>query len=122
MQRLFHIVDRTAWTYATAAGEYRPPSLATEGFVHFSFADQVAGTANLLYRDVEDLIVVEFAAERLGADVVIEDSTGSGTRFPHVYKAIPVASAVAIHALCRDGVGDYVFTPGRASGAASPDR
>lgn len=121
MPPLFHIVTRTAWARATAAGEYRPPSLQSEGFVHFSFADQVSATANLLYRDVEDLIVVEFDPSRLGSRVVVEDSSGSGTDFPHVYGAIPASAAVRIHPLSRGASGDYAFTPGRASAAASPD-
>ena len=120
--RLFHILQRPAWAAALAAGSYRPPSLADEGFVHFSFAEQVAGTANARFRDVPDLIVLEFDAARIGADVVVEDSYGSGTAFPHVYAPIPVAAAVAVHELRRDQAGDYEFTPGRAGGAASPDR
>jgi uncharacterized protein (DUF952 family) len=114
--RIFHLVPRRTWADAVAAGEYRPPSLATEGFVHFSFAEQVTGTANLLYRDVADLIVVEVDADRLPAQVVVE-----GT-FPHVYAPIPVSAAVAVHELRRDNIGDYAFSPGRAGGAASPDR
>lgn len=120
--RLFHILRRPAWTEALAAGSYRPPSLADEGFVHFSFAEQVAGTANARFRDVPDLIVLEFDAALVGADVVVEDSYGSGMAFPHVYAPIPVAAAVAVHELRRDQAGDYEFTPGRAGGAASPDR
>jgi uncharacterized protein (DUF952 family) len=147
MDPLFHIITRTAWTNAVAAGEYRPPSLASEGFVHFSFADQVSATANLIYRDVEDLIVVEFDPAKLGADVVVEDSSGgppasedggtpadegvagggiagggrSGTEFPHVYDAIPVNAAARVHPLPRDDNGDYVFSPDSAADAASPD-
>lgn len=119
---LFHIIARRAWADALATGEYRPPSLASDGFVHFSFADQVSATANLLYRDVPDLIVVEFDPAALGADVVVEDSYGTGTVFPHVYQAIATAAAVRVHALPHDEHGDYRFSPGPAAGAASPDR
>jgi len=118
---LFHIIDRDAWTAAEQAGELRPSSLRSEGFVHFSFANQVAATANLHYRVIADLIVVEFDPAKLGMDVVVEDSYGGGTTFPHVYAAIPTAAAVAVHPLTRDASGDYVFNSGRASDAASPD-
>ena len=46
VRALFHIVDRTAWQAAAASGEYRPDSLSSEGFVHCSFAEQVAPVAN----------------------------------------------------------------------------
>jgi uncharacterized protein (DUF952 family) len=121
--RLFHIIDPRVWAESVQAGEYRPPSLRTEGFVHFSFPEQVAGTANLLYRDEPDLVVVEIESDRVGVDVVVEDTVGGGgPEFPHLYAAIPTAAAVAIHPLHRDAQGDWVFSPGGATAAASPGR
>lgn len=120
MTRLFHIVDRAGWDAAVSAGVYRPESLATEGFVHFSFAGQVGAVANARYRDRDDLVVVEIDAS--GLEVVVEDSYRSGTEFPHVYAPIPTALAVAVHPLRRLPDGDYAFSPGRGSGAAWPDR
>ncbi len=108
--RLFHIVDRGVWATAVGTGVYRPASLDDEGFVHFSFADQVAATAELIFRDVPDLIVVEFDSPRLAHEVRVEDSYGSGTEFPHVYGPIPVSAAVAVHDLVRDEDGRCRFT------------
>ena len=108
--RLFHLVDPEVWSAAVAAGEYRPPSLAAEGFVHFSFAEQVTGTANLRYRDEPDLVVVEIDPASIDAELRIEDTYGSGTDFPHVYGPVPTASAVAVHPLTRTAGGDWEFT------------
>ena len=107
--RLFHLVAPDVWARAVAAGEYRPASLAGEGFVHFSFADQVSGTANLLYRDEPELVVVEVDPAGVGAELRVEDSYGSGTEFPHVYGPVPTAAAVAVHPLRRAVDGDWVF-------------
>jgi len=71
--RIFHIVDRDVWTAATERGEYRPASLDTEGFVHFSFADQVASAAELHYRDTPNLCVVEVDSAALGHELRVED-------------------------------------------------
>ena len=87
MKRLFHIVARADWP---ACGEYRPASLATEGFVHCSFAEQVAGSVRRYYRDVPDLMVVEFDPSRVGP---VEVENG----FPHIYGPVPVSAAVAVH-------------------------
>ena len=122
MDALFHIVDRSAWRDAVDHGEYRAESLGSEGFIHCSFAGQVADVANARYRDAEDLCVVELDPARLDAAVRVEDSYGSGQAFPHVYGMIPVAAAVAVHALVRRADGDYRFTACGAAGAASPDR
>jgi uncharacterized protein (DUF952 family)/lysophospholipase L1-like esterase len=117
---LFHIVARDAWP---ATGHYRPSSLADEGFVHLSFADQVAGVANARYRDVADLVVMELDPVALGAEVRVEDSYGAGTAFPHVYGPIPVGAAVGVHPLVRDADSSWQFViPGDAAAAASSDR
>jgi uncharacterized protein (DUF952 family) len=118
--QIFHIVDRATWVAAAATGEYVPAAFAQDGFVHFSFAGQVAGVANARYRDERDLVVVELDADP--DDVVVEDSYGSGVEFPHVYRAIPTSAAIAVHELDRDAAGDWVFSTGDAADSASTDR
>jgi uncharacterized protein (DUF952 family)/lysophospholipase L1-like esterase len=119
---LFHIVAPGEWAQAVAAGEHRPESLARENFVHFSFAHQVAATANLRLRDEPELLVIEVDATAVPSDVVVEDSYGSGTEFPHVYGPVPVSAVVAAHVLTRGQGGDWVFSRDRAAAAASPGR
>ncbi len=119
--RLFHLVQPGTWRDAIAAGTYRPASLSNEGFVHFSFAGQVAGTANLRYRDEPELVVVEIESEDVDAVLKVEDSYGSGTEFPHIYGAIPVTAAVGVHPLERSDAGEWAFSPGGADAAASSD-
>jgi uncharacterized protein (DUF952 family) len=122
MNALFHIVDRGVWHSAVAGDDYRAASLESEGFIHCSFADQVEGVANHLYRDRDGLCVVELDARAITAGIVVEDSYGTGTAFPHVYGTIPTAAAVAVHELTRAANGDYRFTVGGAGAAASSDR
>jgi uncharacterized protein (DUF952 family) len=102
MNPIFHIVDRDAWS--AAAGEYRPASFDDEGFVHFSFAEQVRATADRYYRDVPNLIVVEIDAACLAYKVE--------NGFPHVYGAIPTSAAIRT----------YELSEFSASGPASRDR
>lgn len=116
---LFHIVAPADWP---THGTYRPPSLAEQGFVHFSFADQVDGPANALYADADELVVVEVDHTALAAPVRVEDSYGAGVEFPHVYGPVPVSAAVAVHPLVRGADGAWRFTPGGAGVGASPGR
>jgi len=106
---LFHLVPEPQWRAAREAGVYAPASLAAEGFVHFSYREQVAGTANRLYADKQDLIVVEVDPARLGQPVVDEDLYGADEEFPHVYAAIPTSAAVAEHPLRRTPHGQFEF-------------
>jgi len=108
VEHIFHLVERGTWALALSAGEYRPESLQSEGFVHFSFVDQVEPTANLLFADAVNPVVVEFDPQLL-PPVVVEDSADRGEQFPHVYAAIPVSAAVAVHDLPRGADGRYHF-------------
>jgi uncharacterized protein (DUF952 family) len=106
---VFHIVSVAAWPAAEASGSYRPESLATEGFIHFSNAGQVAATANRYYREVDGLQVLEVDPALLGAELRPETSPSTGELFPHLYGPLPIGAVVAIHPLPRDPAGDYVF-------------
>lgn len=115
-ESIFHIIAPGDWP---ESGDYRPASLATQGFVHFSFADQVEGPANALYADAPELIVVEVDPARVGCEIRVEDSYGEGAAYPHVYGPVPVGAAIAIHRLHR-GAGRWRFS--RGSAAAVPGR
>lgn len=108
---IFHIVAEPDWRAACAQGSYRPRSLEQEGFVHFSYRDQVARTANARFRDRDDLLVIEVDPARLADKVVDEDLYGSDEEFPHVYGPIPTAAAVAEHRLSRARDGQFGFQP-----------
>jgi uncharacterized protein (DUF952 family) len=109
MASIFHILPAADWRQACARGSYAPASLATEGFVHFSYRSQVARTANARFAGRDDLVVVEVDPARLTEPVVDEDSYGAGERFPHVYAAIPTASVTAVHPLPPDSAGRFEF-------------
>jgi uncharacterized protein (DUF952 family) len=108
-EQLFHLVSEPLWRSACEVGAYAPESLATEGFIHFSYRDQVAGTANRHYRERDDLIVIELDPNALSSPVIVEDSYRTGQLFPHVYDSIPTSAAIAEHPLTRDAEGDFVF-------------
>jgi uncharacterized protein (DUF952 family) len=109
VEPIFHIVAESDWRQACAGGSYQPPSLAAEGFVHFSYRRQVARTANARFAGVAGLVVVEFDPARLPAPVMDEDLYAADELFPHVYAAIPTTLAVAVHPLPVGGDGRFEF-------------
>lgn len=120
--RILHIVAPDAWAAAERSGEYLPDGFDRDGFVHFSFADQVDRVANAIYRDEPELIVVEIESDEVPAELKIEDSYGAGEEFPHVYGPIPVTAQVGRHALVRTEHGDWAFSARAGSDPASQDR
>jgi uncharacterized protein (DUF952 family)/lysophospholipase L1-like esterase len=105
---VFHLIDPLEWAVVTE--QLRPPSLAAEGFVHLSFAHQVAGSANRHLPGASALVALEVDAVRAGAAVVLEDSYGSGTAFPHLYGPLPRAAVVAEHPVTRGADGRWAFS------------
>ena len=80
--RLFHIATRAAWDAARAAGEYRPPSLASDGFIHLSTDRQWLAVANQLYRGQPDLVLVWI---RYWFEPEVKFERVDGELFPHLY-------------------------------------
>ncbi len=112
-RELFHIALPDDWEAARADGRYttstRGRTLADEGFIHCSFAEQVATTIQRFYADLDEVVLLRIDPHRLGAPVIVEDLLGTGEEFPHVYGPIALdavidATSVAPAAM-RDGAG-----------------
>jgi uncharacterized protein (DUF952 family) len=91
---LFHITTRREWNAARDTPAYRPPSLATEGFVHLSLEWQWLRTANRFYRGVPDLVLLVIAPGDLGAEVRMEPADDDV--FPHLYGPLPTQAVASI--------------------------
>jgi len=97
---LFHIALPEDWSAAQAAGMYtvssRGVTLAEEGYIHCSFAAQVAATAKRFYGDVAEVVLLQIDEDQLTSPVVVEDLIGSGEPFPHIYGPIDLGAVVAV--------------------------
>jgi uncharacterized protein (DUF952 family) len=93
---IFHITTRPAWEVAESDGGYEAPSLAAEGFIHFSDIDQVVAVANAAFSGARDLVLVCVATERLDAPLRYESSDVGDELFPHLYGALDLGAVVAV--------------------------
>jgi uncharacterized protein (DUF952 family) len=107
MRLVYHLVRRSAWESAPA-DDYRADSLATEGFIHCSFAEQVARSANRFYADADNLLVLQIADDQLTSPLRVE-AAGSGELFPHVYGPINRSAVLAVRPLERGRDGRWRF-------------
>jgi len=97
---ILHICPVADWREAQAIGEYTADTLATEGFIHCSTAEQAHLPANFLYRGRTDLVLLEIDETQLPEPPRYEPGDPSdpdSMRFPHVYGPIPVDAVVAVH-------------------------
>ena len=91
---IYKIFRRPEWDAFRAAGETAgaPVDLA-DGFIHFSTAAQVVGTAARHFATESDLVLVAFEAEALGPALRWEPSRG-GALFPHLYRPLRLSEVV----------------------------
>ena len=95
-----------AW--GQAGTEYRADSLSSEGFIHCSFAEQVARSANRFYADAPELLLLHIDPEALTSPLRTE-AAGTGEFFPHIYGPINRGAVVAVETLRRGPDGGWVF-------------
>jgi len=104
-----HLVGRSAWSVGAAG--YRPASLGSEGFIHFSTPAQIVSTANRFYRGRDDLLLVVVDPQRLsaplrweppaepagnGQPVASAQGGAAGELFPHLYGPIDAGAVTAV--------------------------
>lgn len=106
---IYHIIPTAEWKIALEAGKYIPGSLNSEGFIHFSYAHQVAETAGRYYRDIPGLVVLKVPVEKVAGDLREEGLPG-GELFPHLYRELKAAEVVDILPLERLNDGTFMFT------------
>jgi uncharacterized protein (DUF952 family) len=107
MPPIYHLIRAGSWN-STAKSPYSAKSLVVEGFIHCSFSNQLARSANRYFADEPELFALEIDADRLSSPFVCEDG-GKGELFPHVYGPIDRGAIVAIRQLTRDASAKWIW-------------
>jgi uncharacterized protein (DUF952 family) len=108
MRPIFLLALRSLWEREPDQA-YRTDSLATEGFIHCAFADQVAAAANRFYAGATDLLVVAIDPVRLTSPLR-EETSSSGKLFPHIYGPLNRDAVTEVTPLTR-GEDGFTYLP-----------
>lgn len=99
---VFHITTPDAWADAQAAGALSPPSLAAEGFVHCSTADQLDGTLARHFASAEELLLLRLRRDLLEPELRWEEASHGGS-YPHLYRPIALNEVAEVLPWRRGG-------------------
>jgi uncharacterized protein (DUF952 family) len=105
--RIYKICSRSEWTAAVEAGVYEGSRVDhADGFIHFSTASQLRGTAGKHFAGQTDLVLVTVDGALLPETALRWEPSRGGDLFPHLYAPLPVTAAVAVDPLpWREGEG-----------------
>ncbi len=108
---IYKIFRRSEWDAFRAAGETAgAPVDVADGYIHFSTAAQVAGTAARHFAEESDLVLVAVAPDALGPALRWEPSRG-GALFPHLYRRLGLSEVVWDKSLPLGATG-HIFPEG----------
>ncbi len=102
---IYHVVSNTKWQEAVQTagpggqGFYEAASLALEGFIHTSKAEQVAGVLNRYYKGQNDLLLLHIDESRLTSTLKYELAPSVNEEFPHIYGPLNIDAVVKIEKL-----------------------
>lgn len=106
---IYKIFRASEWAAFEAAGSTPgAPVDLTDGFIHFSTAEQAGETAAKHFASVGGLVLVAVAADRLGSDLRWEASRGSAL-FPHLYRDLDATDVAWIAPLPLGADGRHAF-------------
>jgi uncharacterized protein (DUF952 family) len=124
MTPIFHLALLRDWEEAQRTGAYtvstRGRSLAEEGFIHASRADQWTGVRDRFYGDVtEPMVLLQIDPALLDVPVIDEPPFPSATEtFPHIYGPLPVTAVVKAIPLAAPAAVEDAVAPEAVETAA----
>lgn len=113
MTTLYHITTESQAAEARQTGVYVPREYDADGFVHCSYAHQVAGVANRFYANRSGLVLLKILPSALNVRVIDENLEGGTELFPHVYGPIPWGAVTEVIPFCTGFDGKFQFPTDR---------
>ena len=106
---IYKICSAVEWAGALNSGRYEgSEDDLRDGFMHFSTADQLAGTAQKHFSGEDDLVLVSVLVSSLGEGLKWEKSRG-GDLFPHYYGSLDIAKVYTVQPLVLGDDGVHIF-------------
>jgi uncharacterized protein (DUF952 family) len=78
---IYHITTSAEWQQAKANGFYKAASLKTEGFIHCSTQQQVAGVRERYFQGKTNLVKLVIDTEKLKHELKLENAPSVGQDF-----------------------------------------
>jgi uncharacterized protein (DUF952 family) len=109
MTRIFKICTAAIWREFEASGRFAgAPIDLTDGYIHFSTAEQVVETAAKHFSAQTDLWLIAVDPALLG-DALRHEVSRGGALFPHLYAPLTIDAVIWAKPMPLDADGKHVF-------------
>ncbi len=106
---IYKIFRAPEWANLQANGDTAGvPIDLTDGYIHFSTAEQAAETAAKHFAGLDDLVLAALDADALGDALKWEPSRG-GDLFPHLYRRLKLDEVLWAKPLLLDSGSAHIF-------------
>ena len=93
---IYHVTTKKEWEIVQISGYYKATSLATEGFIHCSTAEQVNGVLERYFKGQTNLVKLVIDTSKLTPELKYELAPSINEYFPHVYGEINIDAVIDI--------------------------
>jgi uncharacterized protein (DUF952 family) len=93
---IYHIVTLTQWELQKNEQIYIHPSLAAEGFIHASTAEQLQATIQRYYANEKSVIVLKIEVAKLKNTLKYELAPSTNQLFPHIFGVLNMDAVVEL--------------------------
>ncbi len=93
---VYHVTTPEKWAEAQMMGQFKTDTLATEGFIHCSTSEQVAGVLDRYYNGQENLIKLKIQKDKVERPLIFELAGSIDEVFPHIHGPINLDAIVEV--------------------------
>lgn len=98
---IYHVTTQEEWTIAQEKGYYEAPSLALEGFIHCSTANQVAGVLERYFSGKTNLIKLVINTNQLKHPLKFELAPSVNEEFPHIFGVLNLDAVTEVQNISK---------------------
>ncbi|NOT51599.1 MAG: DUF952 domain-containing protein [Chitinophagaceae bacterium] len=96
MPVIYHIAFANAWAEAKQKGSYEHPTLKSEGFIHCSLDNQVAGVLERYFQGEKNLVKLVIDTDKLTSKFIFDWSQSTADTYPHIYGPINIDAVIDV--------------------------
>ena len=96
MSLIYHITTLAEWEQSIRKGYHTAASFETEGFIHCSTREQVAGVLHRYFQGTSSIVELTIDPDKLTSRLVYEPAPTTNELFPHVYGPINCDAVLSV--------------------------